>query len=57
MNPFKGSRCAKCGGMMLFRPDRLPICSECEKKFCESAAKRVKGIKGKPVLHSLVVEE
>lgn len=52
--PFKEGICAKCKGFMIFRPDYLPLCSECEKQMLEEVARRFPQFaKGKKlVLHS-----
>lgn len=54
--PFSEGKCAKCGDLMIFRPDKIPFCSKCEKRISEEAqAKLGKG--EKQVLHSEAVEE
>lgn len=57
--PFSSSKCAKCGDLMLFRPDRLPFCSKCEKAMCEDAERKVPKLAGgkKLTLHSEAVQE
>ena len=57
--PISEGKCAKCGGFMLFRTDKIPFCSECEKRMCQEVAQKLpKLAKGKKmVLHSEAVEE
>lgn len=38
MNEFK---CMKCGNFKLERPDKLPFCSECERKIEAEVKNRV----------------
>lgn len=58
MSGFSPVKCAKCGGFKLERVDKLPFCSECEKKFTQFYAERVrpdKAKKGKLVMQSEAV--
>ena len=54
--PLSDGRCAKCGDLMLYRPDKVPFCSKCEKRFAEEAQAKLRKGK-KQVLHSMAVEE
>ena len=44
---LNGLRCAKCKGFMITRPDKIPFCSECEKKIVAEIKARVPKVRGK----------
>jgi len=41
-SPFKQGVCARCGGLVLDRPDNLPLCSECERKMTQEFTEKIR---------------
>ena len=49
-----GHRCGRCKGFMLTRPDKIPLCSECEKKMVAEIKARVPKVRGKVLVSERV---
>lgn len=53
--PFSEGKCAKCGDLMMIRPDKIPFCSKCERRITEEAQQKLRKDK-KQVLRSEAVD-
>ena len=51
---LNGSRCAKCKGFILHRPDKIPFCSECQKIIEAQIKERVPKVRGKVLVSERV---
>lgn len=49
-----GVRCGKCRGFMMIRPDKIPLCSECEKKIVAEIKARVPKVRNKVLVSERV---
>jgi hypothetical protein len=49
-----GSKCARCKGFILYRPDALPFCSECQKKIEAEIKNRVPKVRNKVMVSEKV---
>lgn len=49
-----GTRCAKCKGFILHRVDKIPFCSECQKKIEAQIKERVPKVRGKVLVSECV---
>ena len=51
---LNGTRCAMCRGFILERVDRIPFCSECQKKIEAKIQERVPKVRGKVLVSERV---
>lgn len=51
---LQGTRCAKCRGFILERVDKIPFCSECQKKIEAEIKTRVPKVRGKVLVSERV---
>ena len=47
---LSGSWCAMCKGLILHRLDKLPFCSECQKKIAAQIKARVPKVRNKVLI-------
>lgn len=55
-NALNGSKCAKCKGFILYRPDGIPFCAECQKEIEAQIKERLPKLKGKVLVSERVAE-